>query len=193
MKKLLATLVSVLALGFAASGANAATCIAVTPDHDPDASLTNSNDCGPGLGGGGNDSEADVQTASGDPLWTLVGGVGAPLFLTFTGTTGGNWFIDASAPDDTDFLIVIKDGNAGGALDIRWAWFDVDTSIKCVDATYDYCGTWTMYGGGTLKDISHMSLYSQDGADQIVPEPGTLVLLGAAMIGLAATRRQRTV
>ena len=196
MKKLLAAVISVLALGFAASNASAATCTATSPLTDPDATLTDSGPCGPGLLNDANDSEADVQTVTGDPLWTLVGAVGNSGLLTFTGTTGGDWFSDVSGAPDTDYLIVIKDGAApGGAGDsISWVWFDVDTSVGCANPLFDFCGTWTMYGdGGKIKDISHMSLYSQEGADQLVPEPSTLMLLGVAIVGLAAVRRRRSV
>lgn len=198
--KLAAILVGVVIGGVGlVNSVQAATCIAVSPFTNPDATLTNSGPCGPGLTNDANDSQADVRTATGDNAWTLVGSVGAPLFLTFTGTQGGSWFIAASAPDDTDFLIVIKDGAApGGAGDsISWVWFDVDTSIPCANTAFDYCGTWTMYGdGGTLKDISHMSLYSQPGDDRNgvvpVPEPATLGLLGAALLAFTLSRRRRS-
>lgn len=188
--------------GFAlVNGAQAATCTATSAITNPDATLTNSNNCGVGILDDQNDSQADVQAVTGDPNWVLVGGVGAPpAYFSFTGAGGssGQWFIDITAPTDTDFLIVIKNGGAGGNPSqappdtVFWTWFDVDTSIACANPLYDYCGTWTMYGeGGKIKNLSHLSLYAQEGDDRLVPEPATIVLIGGALLALGLSRRRR--
>ncbi len=197
----LAVTAAVATVAFAA-GADAAPCTAATAFWDPDPNLVHSTSCGPGIGA--NDSEAGVEAAEPSATdWTLVGSVGDPgLALVFEPVNGksGTWQIDADLAPATQYLIVIKDGSIDPlGADTEWAWFIVDTDLN-VDingdalgncfAGYEFCGTWSMYGGsGTGLPISHMSLYIA-GAPTVA-EPSSLALLGLGLLGGAWVARRR--
>ncbi|WP_333841060.1 PEP-CTERM sorting domain-containing protein [Pelomicrobium sp.] len=129
------------------------------------------------------------------------------------GGSQGNWYIDLAGVPFNQLLIVLKDGGTGDEVpnpsppppslgEIQWVWFILDMSANsCVGFTglvtptipsgADLCGTWSMWGNkrGELRNISHMSLYGREGTPpQETPEPGTLFLLGSALLGLAAAR-----
>ena len=196
----LITLTALLAVySFLPAAADAIPCTAMAA-WNPDPTLTHSTSCGPG--NSGNDTATDVNTVEpSTTVWTQIDrddGPGATdSALRWTTTTDGktgNWYIDLDATTSSQFLITLKGGESD-ADPVRWAWFVVDTTqnaITCL-ATYELCGTWSMYGDeGRQKQLSHMTLYGAPGA-QIVPEPGVLLMLGAGLLGtaLALGRRKR--
>ena len=87
-----------------------------------------------------------------------------------------------------NLAVVLKGGNAydlTGAGPVKWAAYSL------VQDELDY--TWIFgYNNNTtpqLKDISHMTIYGS-GARPI-PEPGTLLLFGAGLIGFGSFRKRR--
>ena len=215
--KLTSTLAAALMMGVFAGGAQAAICTATSSITDPDATLTHATDCGEGVVNTNNDS-ASLLTSIGGVLageWfeldkdeSTGSATTGPLLSTGVEGTGasssGYWAFD-DLPDYNKYVIVIKDGKVpDGSTDpnISWFWFLVDTAAGCYAPTgspygsQDYCGTWTMYGNnGTIKDISHMTLYGQKGGDTPgngqIPEPSMLGLLGVGLLGQAWLLRRR--
>lgn len=120
-----------------------------------------------------------------------------------TGSTSGTWLIDKNdIPGGfTNFVVTMKDGNP---IQNDFLWFLIDTSAGAnacstdeIDAGWDLCGTWSMYGqDGNIKNVSHMDLFVGGQEDDIppfqipVPEPSAPLLLGIGLLGLWLTRRR---
>lgn len=102
------------------------------------------------------------------------------------GQSSGNWSIDAGAWSlYEDIALVFKTGQ-GTYL----------TAYSLV--TGASAGTWTtpftdppfdLPGGSTSHDVSHVSAYVR--GTSVVPEPGTMLLLGSGLIGLAGLGRKK--
>jgi PEP-CTERM motif len=213
MKVVIRTSLTALALVAVQGSAQAAICEAKSLLTNPDATLTNSTECGVGILNDQNDSAADINFLEilGFKNWSALDKVDAPATtgvrgnLTTTGTSpagsAGSWGFDDLTGYD-DYVLVIKDGGApGGKGDsIFWSWFVVDTASNCDAASAiddkDYCGLWSMYGdNGNIKNISHLQLYGRladggGGGDEI-PEPASLALVGLGLFAAAATRRRK--
>jgi hypothetical protein len=145
------------------------------------------------------------------------------FFVTGTLQSGfWYWDATNSLAEGNDaFALVLKDGGVPGT-DAKWVWFILDnpsgpestwltnpiiggdcatTGGAPAAGTYTHCGTWSMYGGtnGQIKNVSHVSLYGADTVEEIpgqlsaVPEPGTLLLVGAGLVGAILARRFRKV
>ena len=180
------------------AAADAVPCTAMAA-WNPDPTLTHSTSCGPG--NSANDTAADVNAVEpSSTVWVLIDRdesqsetSGGLRWTSTTDSKSGNWYIDVNATTFSQFLITLKGGNSGAAEPVRWAFFVVDTTqnaITCL-AGFELCGTWSMYGrDGTLKQLSHMTLYGAPGV-QVVPEPGVLLLLGAGLLGTAVVIRRR--
>jgi hypothetical protein len=198
--------------------AHAAPCTATHAGWNPDPTVENSVACGPG--NSLNDTATDLNAAENAPgfnlTWTQLDRDESPDALgsvdngfRFIGTTSGFWFIDKDNPAlkgfDT-FSLVLKDGSTD-ADPIRWAWFILDPNVVLLDRCIgnmqsnveDYCGSWSMYGdavgnnAGTIKDISHMTLYGANAVapPQDLPEPGSPALVGLALLAVWAARRRK--
>jgi PEP-CTERM motif len=194
---------------------HAGTCTATSTYSNPDATLTNSSSCGVGILNDNNDSATDLNTLNvgGFTNWVQLNRVDAPgsddgdLHVTGAnpGSSAGDWAFDAAAGYNSFTLVIKNGGTPGGNQDsIYWAWFVVDLTAGCssgsFSGSYDYCGSWTMYGdNGNLKEISHMTLYGSESSSSggpsagNAPEPGSSMLVGLAlgMMGLGFRARQK--
>ncbi len=112
-------------------------------------------------------------------------GIGDGTFVQSTKTqtkTTGTFSIDANLWNSwNDILIGFKFGT--GNNPDEWFVYDLKDLVSS--------GSWTFWnvfrhGGG----LSHIQLYGSGSPTQ-VPEPGTLALLGAGLLGLGLLRRRR--
>ncbi len=98
----------------------------------------------------------------------------------------------------TDYIIVLKngptfDGTQWGAYLLDSSKFD-STDGSTWSGWWRYgCGDKSCRQQGQLKNLSHLTVYGKfndgGGPPQGVPAPGTLLLLGAGLLGLRIRRR----
>jgi hypothetical protein len=94
------------------------------------------------------------------------------------GAPDGTWAFNPDIWDIYgDIAIVLKDGKATD--DIYWSAYLLDTGVSS--------GFWEFDG---TKNLSHLTVYARGDATPS-PEPGTVFLLGAGLIGLAAFGRKK--
>lgn len=87
----------------------------------------------------------------------------------------GTWSFSSAVWDNyEDVMIVVK---SGINEDTYFSGYLMDSSIAPVSGTWDTGG----------KDLSHLTLYARNP----IPEPGTLMLLGSGLLGVAAYGRKR--
>lgn len=181
------------ALGFAAlsvSSAHAApvNCpgTAATTDREFTIDTTPSATCLASAAGNLNGS-GDAINALG---WTTLdksddnttGGIweGALTLTPPTSGLSGTFTIDANVWNFFgEIVLALKSGE--GQLNPDWAAFTIPFGVTS--------GSWAVSG---QQELSHGNLYGRGTPDIPIPEPGTMMLVGAGLAGIAARRRRRS-
>lgn len=196
-------------VGLVPSISHAISCTVGFGTNPPGGKVDPATDCGIGTGnnntGSGNPGAAQLNSLAvgGSTTWTEImtrqedSGWNSKFF--FTGEKSGLFFINTDLLDFSQFALVLKDGNTlvnpgPGPERVAWAWFLLpsESTGDCL-WTYEICGQWSMWGNpngnGNRVEISHMTLYGAGRSGQL-PTPGTLLLLGTGLIGLAVVARK---
>ena len=110
--------------------------------------------------------------------WTLQASLTSPGTWTLSGV--GN------LPQTLDFVGVVKGGTS-------WSAYLFEDRLVSATNSGTFTIVFTVGRNNNIPDLSHMSLYFREGGggnNNNVPEPGTLALVGAALLGAAFARRR---
>jgi hypothetical protein len=124
---------------------------------------------------GNNNNQSEDVLSHIESTWSLTNVSWADGVEEFVGTDGT---IEFASPFDT-FILALKQGNGFSLF-----YFD-GTEGELSEVDYVTSGV----KAGETNDLSHWTLYTGDGVS--VPEPGTMLLLGTGLLGMAAVRRRR--
>ena len=103
--------------------------------------------------------------------------------------SSGTWILDWTGsiglPTSIDFVIGLKSDQSVG-------YYFFNDKILTSSPTFgegEYTVNISVNDNNKLQDLSHMDLYARAGAP--IPEPGTMLLFGTGLAGLAAVGRRR--
>ncbi|MGE4559925.1 MAG: PEP-CTERM sorting domain-containing protein [Desulfobulbus sp.] len=162
-------------------------------------------DIGPFSVGGESSLSVALASGLGDVAFTLADGATSPWFnfLTFTstGTGMGNFGIEAVMAFDLPTSMSVSMEGYGAWISLTGIWSIIGGALYWEDNTVDFLDsagnnlTLTLQQGLTIQPGSTINLQANitnyGGGIAPVPEPATMLLFGAGLIGLAGMMRNK--
>ena len=99
-------------------------------------------------------------------------------------TLSGTWSINDIWSLYSDVMLVFKEGNGIPDTYVGYLLVSGDTAGL-------YSSPFINPANGNLKNISHVTAYVRGDGDMMVPEPGTLALLGIGLFGMGLASRRK--
>jgi hypothetical protein len=121
------------------------------------------------------------EEANGKPIDLQLSSTGG----TNPDTTGTFTFNNLSDAINNPFLVVLKEGAAGGGL---YAWYYFEGK-----PTGPLSGTWNTTNPFDERDLSHLTIYQIGSGTppQLIPVPAAVWLFGSGLLGLVGVARRR--